>query len=394
MFAAYLALCIRRPAWGIGLILALLPAYALRFSVISIPTTALEVMVGVFLLSAAVLNFNRESLRKIEGLGKVNLWIGLFFMAGIISTIVSPEPTRALGQLKAFILEPILIFYAVIVSFKGVDSLRTPLKMLLWSASMISLFGAVQYYTHLMLPLRFWGNGEEMKRITSVFEYPNALALYLAPLLVFFLALYARGFALVRRHWQVLGLAVMSLAALLTYSRGAWLAIIVGLAVLLMRQSGVSLKRWASVAVIALLVLSPLLYTRFKATFNDASSSERLQLYRAGAAKVLSQPLLGNGLYGFRTTLEKSDYTGEILNYPHNIVLNFWLETGLVGLVSFLMLLYLAFKQYKKRPTVIRFAAGTFMLVMVAHGMVDAPYFKNDLSILFWFMLSLFYVEE
>lgn len=390
----FLALSVKRPAWGFGLILALLPVYILRFSIINIPTTALELMVGVFLFAVLITNFTRAAWKRVESLGRFNLWVGAFLLAGIISTIISPEPMRALGQLKAFIVEPILLFYASVVVFKTSRDLTVPLRFLFWSASLVSVFGLIQYWTHLFLPLRFWGYGEEVKRITSIFEYPNALALYLAPLFVFFLTLYTKGYDLGKKYWPLLGLFAMAATVLLTYSRGAWLGIIVGITVLILRQTGVSLRKWGTVAIIALLILSPLLFTRFKSTFHDASSSERMELYRVGANKILHQPLLGNGLYGFQETLKDSDYKGEILNYPHNIFLNFWLETGLLGVLSFALLIFFSLSQYRRQPTVLKFAAGLFLLVVITHGMVDAPYFKNDLSILFWFILSIFYIPE
>jgi O-antigen ligase len=143
-----------------------------------------------------------------------------------------------------------------------------------------------------------------------------------------------------------------------------------------------------------MIILSPVLITRLKSTFNDGASSERLKLFAVAQDKLVQSPLFGNGLYGFRQTLENSSYDGEVLNYPHNIILNFWLETGLLGLVSFACLMFLALRQYKRRPSLVRFSAALFLIAMFTHGMVDVPYFKNDLSIMFWFMMSIFYLEE
>lgn len=391
---AFLVVSIKRPAWAYGLILALLPIYIFRFPVLNIPTTALELLVGVFLFGTLIANFNKATLELFAKQKRVNIWVGFFILAGILATIYSPEPARALGQLKAFIIEPILMFYASLIVFKTKADLNTGLKFLFWSASLISIFGLVQYVTHILLPLRFWGNGEEIKRITSVFEYPNAFALYLAPLLLFFLTLFARGYDLGKKYWVFIGLTAMSFAVVLTYSRGAWLGIIAGLVVLSLRQTGVSLKHWRAITIVCLLVLSPILFSRFKSTFNDGSSSERIELYKAAVNKIMQEPLLGNGLYGFRTTLESSTYTGEILNYPHNIILNFWVELGILGVISFSLLVLFSIREYWIHPTTLKFAAGLFLLVLVTHGMVDAPYFKNDLSILFWFILSLFYINE
>jgi O-antigen ligase len=385
---AYLVLCTLRPQWGFGLILAALPAYAIRFDVFSIPTTVLEIMVGIFLLSVLVSHWRWESWQRITSLKRINWVVGFFVAAGIISVFVSPEPARALGQLKAFIFEPVLLFYAAVVVFKSENDFRTPLKLLFWSAAIISVFGLIQYYTHILLPLRFWGYGEEVKRITSVFEYPNALALYLAPLFLFFTSLHTKGWLYKSTVWPLTGLVAMVTALVLTYSRGAWLAILVGLVVLALQQSKISLKKWGVVGIIVLLAISPVITSRVKQTFQDKSSSERISLINAASAKLTKNPIFGNGLFGFRATLENSNYSGEILNYPHNIIFNFWLEMGIIGLLAFLSLLYLAAQYYIGQPSQLSLAACMFMLVMVVHGLVDVPYFKNDLSILFWFMLS------
>ncbi|MBX4187569.1 MAG: O-antigen ligase family protein [Candidatus Doudnabacteria bacterium] len=378
-----------------GIILFLLPVYLLRFKILNIPTTALEVMLGVFLFSVLIRHFNKQSWLKIRDLGKIN-WaiIGFAFAAGI-SALFSVEIARALGQMKAFFIEPILFFYAGILVFNSKKQFELPLKFLFGSASIISLFGLIQYWTHLFLPLRFWGYGLETKRITSVFEYPNALALYIAPVFIFFIACLIKRYYFINRYWFALGLFLMSVASVLTYSRGAWLAIIAGITVIFLHESGFAFKKKFIIPVLLVVLISPLLVSRFKSTFHDGSSSERLELYKTAVDKIIEQPLLGNGLYGFRETLENSkDYKGEILNYPHNVVLNFWVETGLLGLLSFAAIIYFSLRRYKAEPHILSFAAAMFLLAMIVHGMVDAPYFKNDLSVLFWSMISIFYIRD
>jgi putative inorganic carbon (hco3(-)) transporter len=386
-------LSFKKPVVALGLILALLPTYLIRLKLLNIPTTLLELMVGIFLLTVLVSQYNPESWKKIKKLGVFNLVIGLFFLGALFSTLLSPEPLRALGQLKAFFIEPILFFYASIIILNKKNVLL-PLQMLFWSTAIISLFGLVQYWTHLFLPLRFWGYGEEVKRITSIFEYPNALALFLAPLLVFFSVLQAKGFEFAKRYWSFVGLVLMFAALVLTYSRGALIAVVVGLMLLAQSKTKVTIKKSVLAMAIILLIVSPLVYNRFKHTFNDASSTERLGLYKVAINKILDEPLVGNGLYGFRGTLEHSTYSGEVLNYPHNIILNFWLETGFLGVFGFVLLIFLCLKRAKQKNSALKYAASLYLLTMFIHGMVDAPYFKNDLSLLFWFILALFFIED
>ncbi|MBI4363481.1 MAG: O-antigen ligase family protein [Candidatus Doudnabacteria bacterium] len=365
---------------GLGLVLALLPTYLVRFTILGLPTTLLEIILAIFLLS--VLAGHYQQIRSLKKLGVVNLVVLLFVLSGIISTLVSPEPIKALGQLKAFIIEPVLFFYASVLIIKKESDFKLPLTMLSLSLLVISLFGLIQYVTLLGLPLRFWGFGEGVKRIVSVFEYPNALALYLGPLLAFFLALIYSKSALINRKLLVwtTGLGLIALA--LTFSRGAWLAVLAVLAVLIGKKFS-----WKIAAAVLIIIITAIIFLQPGQRFSlsDSSSQTRIELYQYAVSAVLANPLLGNGLHGFQAF-------GVL--YPHNIFLNFWLELGLLGLLSFFGIISLSLKQYKIAPASLKLAAAMFLLAVVVHGLVDVPYFKNDLSILFWFIVAVLHIRN
>lgn len=389
----------------LAIILALVPAYLIRFKILGLPTTLLEVLVVGFLLVAFIPVVSRfigskkadksADYKKIKNLGKINWAIGLFALAGIISTAVSPEPVRALGQLRAFIFEPILLFYAIILSVKDDQNLLPAIRTLFWAAIAISLFGLFQHYSFIFLPIRFWGNGEEMQRIVSIFEYPNALSLYLGPLLGFFSMLWLNNYSLTKNRWVALGgLVVMGVALMLTFSRGAWIATLIGLTVAGILKFGAKKIFVPALAIILLTLFIPSVRERLSLGVSDASSSAHFELLKIGANKVLDNPIFGNGLYGFRATQQEANYAGEILNYPHNFILNFWLELGLLGLVGFGWILYLLFIKIKNQPGIFGLACGIYILIALIHGLVDVPYFKNDLSLLFWFMASLLFLRK
>lgn len=82
--------------------------------------------------------------------------------------------------------------------------------------------------------------------------------------------------------------------------------------------------------------------------------------------------------------------------YPHNIILTFWRETGLLGLASFAWIMITGFTQAWKgwrtdaagwRP--IELGIVLAPVAVVVHGLVDVPYFKNDLSLEFWALMGL-----
>jgi O-antigen ligase len=92
----------------------------------------------------------------------------------------------------------------------------------------------------------------------------------------------------------------------------------------------------------------------------------------------------------------------EIYMYPHNIFLNFWVELGLAGMILFIWIvgkfLYIGLKNIftyrlgrnlksKNRYFVLGLVCA--MMVIVVHGLVDVPYFKNDLAVLFWLLVAM-----
>jgi O-antigen ligase len=401
MTAALLCLCLafyawlafRKPLLALGILVALVPSYLVRFNIFGIPTTMLELLMVVFLIAVFAKHF-RSIPVTVKRLKAMNYAIAIFVASGLISIFASPETTKALGLFKAFILEPVLVFYAVNILVLKPRDFELPLKWLFSSASLISLFGIIQYGTGLLLPLRFWGNGEEVRRIVSVFEYPNALALYLAPLFILFLVLRIKQWRIAGNRIMDIGLLIQATALALTFSRGAWLAVGITLIFILLRQFSAKKVTAVLAGLILISVLIGPIRERIASSLSDPSGFARFDLADVAGKKIADSPILGNGLFGFRSTLSEYGFAGEILNYPHNIVLNFWLEMGLLGLLSFGVIIYLSIKRHLADPSVLTYAALAYLSVMLLHGLVDVPYFKNDLAILFWFALSFFWTQK
>ena len=86
----------------------------------------------------------------------------------------------------------------------------------------------------------------------------------------------------------------------------------------------------------------------------------------------------------------------EIYMYPHNIILNFWSELGFAGVLLFIWIIgkyfYIGIKNLKsadgKRDNYLAIGLIGSMIVIIIHGIVDVPYFKNDLSAMFWVLIA------
>jgi O-antigen ligase len=82
--------------------------------------------------------------------------------------------------------------------------------------------------------------------------------------------------------------------------------------------------------------------------------------------------------------------------YAHNIFLTTWSELGLIGLAAFAVIFFgLIWRAWRSsgsatdlyRPLLWGIFAA--WVVFVIHGLVDSPYWKNDLSLEFWILAAL-----
>ena len=90
----------------------------------------------------------------------------------------------------------------------------------------------------------------------------------------------------------------------------------------------------------------------------------------------------------------------EIFQYPHQLFLNIWSESGLLGLLGFLLISIAILRRTISNSSIPQFfnsfslPAFLALLEMSIHGLVDVPYFKNDLAILAWLFIIIAMSEE
>ena len=122
-----------------------------------------------------------------------------------------------------------------------------------------------------------------------------------------------------------------------------------------------------------------------------------MAMWRASWEMIKDRPFVGFGLSGFNNFYSqyKLDGHAEIPMYPHNIILSFWIETGLSGLIAFLAILSASVLEPRQRglrnPSLYsyRLIALSMLVSFLVFGMVDEPYLKNDLAVMFWVMLGI-----
>jgi O-antigen ligase len=409
---AYLAW--RNLLWATATIVALLPSYLLRFSIGPVPMTLLEVMVLIlFVVWVVKLKTKNEKIKNtLKNLKSNNWWrlIIAWLIFATISLFISPDLRAAAGVWKAYIIEPILfliVFLNIVKTRKDLDLIFYALGI---SALYISIFAIYQKFTGFAIPNPIW-QAAETRRVTSFYGYPNAIGLYLAPIIVFYVGWLISKLQTTSSKFQKILLlnlkpllfqlsviVLSSSAVIFARSEGAYVGILAGLFFL-----GIMTKklRWPTVAAAIIFVLIITLVPQFRSytveqvTFQNDSGKVRLIMWKETWQMLRGRFFSGAGLAGYQETFapfHKAKYI-EIYLYPHNLFLNFLSEVGLGGLIVFLLIIIKFFKDTIKKFLTTRqplfIVLSAVMIAIIIHGLVDVPYFKNDLSILFWFVIGL-----
>ncbi|MCK4524872.1 MAG: O-antigen ligase family protein, partial [Candidatus Andersenbacteria bacterium] len=74
---------------------------------------------------------------------------------------------------------------------------------------------------------------------------------------------------------------------------------------------------------------------------------------------------------------------------PHNIFLAFYLQTGLIGFIGFVLILIWFFKRMNGAVPHSYNIINVLMIYILIHGLVDTTYWKNDLSLMFWLLIGM-----
>jgi hypothetical protein len=377
-----------------------LPTYVVRFKVGSLPTTLLEIFVFLFL---AVWTYQRGIKGWKNGCAQLCsqkwLWpLAAWLVVGALGIFIAPDHLAALGLWRAYFLEPILIFVLLADLIKTDGDKRLLIRSLIFINIFVALWAAFQFFTGLGIPSP-WNALPAGIRATGPFPYPNALALFAVPIsaLCFYLAMqcqtirYSKFACLAGRQDirnSILWLGFLSglAATLLAKSDGGLIALIAAVLITLILKRRTRLPAIIIAILIGILLCSiPVVRNTVsqKIFFKDWSGQVRLVMWQETAAMLKNRPIFGAGLGAYPDVIQPYHQATwmEIFQYPHNILLNLWSEVGLLGILAFTWLLVL----WIKRGGLI---ALPILAALLIQGLVDVPYFKNDLAILFWILMA------
>jgi O-antigen ligase len=483
-----LILALRKIDWAVMLVVAGLPLYLVRFKVLGIPTTLLEAMILIaffcwFIFQTRFFDFCRGKYKvkdfienspwnkagSAEGRKKYpfSIEIILLLIISLIAVGVAHFSATSLGLWKAYFFEPALLYILILngpLLGRGAEPGEAG-RVLPWINKIglslavgtfaVSVYAIFQKITGIGIDNPLWA-AEATRRAVSFFGYPNAVGLYLGPIipiLTAFLFLPRQNdcgllpeklcYPLKKENISAIGISrgllsfiiILSLLAIyFAKSDGALIGLFASAFIFCLLAN----KKARIAAIIIVLAVSIGIYFYppiekplvRKITAHDLSGQiRRLQwketfMMMNGQAKIFG---IGLGNYqqavapyhqkGFfyddgtdpnfhQHTIESAAVRArtwqpvEIYLYPHNIILNFWTELGLAGLLLFIWIfakaIFVSLKNLKnisklkiQNSKFLFLGLLSAIIVVIVHGLVDVPYFKNDLSCLFWILMAI-----
>ncbi len=311
-----------------------------------------------------------------------------------------------------FLLALLLVFVVWNVAAKLDDARRLATVLLLGggAAAFIGLAlyaGGASLTTRVLVRLIPYGypssrivryiedNPAKSMRLTSTSVDPNSFGGLLAVMVVLACALLIARHQSVARWVTLPAFGLCGLATLLTYSRGAWVGIAAGLAVLALLR-----YRWLILPGVAAAI--PVAFLGFGANFvhrmwlgltlQDPATKLRLAEYRNALAIIKTHPLFGVG-FGNAPSIDQQ--TG-----VSSIYLTLGERVGLVGLAIFLIavgsIALAGFRAWRRDPDSVR---GDLLLGLLAAlasaltvGIFDHYYFNitfAHMTALFWIVCGM-----
>jgi O-antigen ligase len=367
-------------------------AYVLRGDLFGVPFTTLELaLLAVLLVYVAEKTYRKEKFPDPRRMPY--FWpLALLVLAAMLSVLVAPDKRAAAGIWKAYFVEPALVSLVLWDILRSPHDVEKLIGAFLTGGIIVSVFQLVTFAYALGIHRPNLVDDP----VVMLYFSANATGLFLGPLLAMAGALILFGSR--EERFRGVFFAVFAFPAfILSFSRGAWLALLAAFVLLIWQHRKRLVLGGAMVLAIVAAVLVPPIRRRIGHQFNpnDPANSAVLRTHLWDATVRMQLNLrhfiFGTGLSGFKHDIQPykgfAGYSENVI-YPHNIILNFWTETGLLGLGAFSWLAVLWVQntwgrlrtEGPERVYLLGLAAAG--ITIFVHGMLDVPFFKNDLAFL------------
>ena len=313
-----------------------------------------------------------------------------FVLCIMLSAVKSIELPLTVKEIVRW-LELFLIYYLTINLINDYKKMRIILYSMFLTVAIVSIWGIINYDNGLWFAYK-------IHRAFSFFDNPNPLAGYVNLIIpVLFGALMISVSSLERRILVVI--TILSIAALyFTYSRVAWLSLVLVMVFLFFRERPKK-RVLLFLAIFSLILAFTFLIPDIRDYFKDRSNLQNLHYtldhrascYTVGYNLLKNDSVFGIGIGNFPLLVKKYIYSDPLLikrfvyydnsimlTHLHSLYLQLFVETGLIGLCAFIFWLVCIIKYLVRNLKVIEKSRNYGLFVGLMGGVI--VYLLNNLT--------------
>ena len=385
------------------------PEFALMTTVLALPyipllphsTLIISALVTVSLLSFISKVMLGKRFLHFEQYDAVLLIFMLFILvSGVFNKgFVSFEKSLALIVIAA-------VYFLVSNVIVNRRLAENAVKIIVLSSVPASIVGFVLYFTapthEEWIDPTF--SGEITARVYSTFGNPNVYAAFLIVATIFSVAMAIDKGDENSFFFYSAASILNSLALALTWSRGAWLAVIIsilGFIIIRSRRTPKLLLIPAMCIPVGILFLPASFIERVLSIFNlrDSSISSRLSIWRSSFEMLRENLFIGIGVGEEAFSEEFLTYAEDSVTAPHshNLFLEIGCEIGIFALLFFIYLLIIRVRHRATYAVYVRNSSvdnlstlsGTALFALLVFGMTDYVWYSSSIYYLFWVVFGI-----
>lgn len=276
------------------------------------------------------------------------------------------------------------------------------LQVIFLAGGLVAIIAVYQYFFGIVETSDLWVDTNkfpELKnRAYATLYNPNILAAYFLLIIPLGLGIFFNVQDSGQKKVLLFILVLFSGALVLTFSRGAWLSLLVTVLLYSLFCQRKLLWLFLVGGGTAFIFAHRLIITRLLSAFNpnDTSAEIRGVLWHT-TYYIIKENLLGIGWGAYRFVYPTYDYfffennPAVIIYHAHNSYLHIATETGLLGLFLFILTIglqiklaygYIKYTDSRKKGFVIGFLLS--MLTILLFAFTDHPLFNIEITVIFW----------
>ena len=395
----FAALAFSSPEFSLIATVAVLPAIPL----LSFPTLAISALVGITAVSFVSKVFLGKRLYHFEQYDAI---ISFFIVFVLISGTFNKD-FNSFAKAISLILLTFSYFLAsnIIINKRLADNM---INVLLFTSIPTAIYAIIDYFFLSGMPSGWIDpstSPDITRRATATFGNPNIYAVYLLVTVIFALTFsFDKTKSKNTRIYYGAVFALNGYAMVLTWTRGAWLALIFALAafaVIRSRRAPKALLITLASLPIAITIMPESVIQRLLSSLNlsDSSILSRLSIWRSSIAMMLDNLFIGIGVGDKAFSEEFLKYAEDSVSAPHshNLFLEIGCEFGIFALLLFVFIILTrirhraSYARYVRKSTVniLSLISGTAFFALITYGMTDYIWYNTTMYALFWLVFGL-----